>query len=461
MTRCSIVPPHVLAALARSDDARPALVAARTLALDASLRHGRTTARTLPSPSAVPTTPADGPQRTVHDAGGAEQLPGAVVRAEGQPPTSDPAVDEAYDGLGLTWELWAREYGRDSLDGAGMPLLATVHYAQDYDNAFWDGTQMVFGDGDGEIFNRFTASLDVIGHELAHGVTEHTAALVYRDQSGALNEHVSDVFGVLVKQRHLGQTADRADWLIGAELLADGVQGQALRSMAAPGTAYDDPRMGRDPQPGHMDDFVRTRDDNGGVHINSGIPNKAFHLVATTIGGPAWQAPGLIWCDVLTGQIAPDCDFATFAGLTLAAARARYGDGSPEAMAVAGAWQQVGVAPDEGGTPDAEVDVPAGAGRVGAATGPLRLSRSGGVAGLTRARELVLDELPEPDARAFRALVEGPQLPRLAAEEPSRPDALCYGVQCERPELNVQVAETVLPHATRSLFERTLRGEGR
>ncbi|WP_068261632.1 protealysin inhibitor emfourin [Janibacter limosus] len=452
MTRCSIVPPHVLAALARSAEAEPALVAARTLAIDASLRHaGRLVG---PRPSVIPTQPSleQGPQRTIHDAGGSEVLPGAVVRSEGEPPVGDPAVDEAHDGLGLTWELWAREYGRDSLDGAGMPLVATVHYADRYDNAFWDGSQMVFGDGDGEIFTRFTASLDVIGHELAHGVTEHTAALVYRGQSGALNEHVSDVFGVLVKQRHLGQAADEADWLIGAELLTASVQGQALRSMAAPGTAYDDPRMGKDPQPAHMDDFVRTSDDNGGVHINSGIPNKAFHLVATAIGGPAWQAPGLIWCDVLTGEISADCDFATFAALTVSAAQARFGDDSMQAQAVADAWQQVGVTAGAGGSVPAD-ETPVDDGAL------LRLSRSGGVAGLTRSRELSLGELPERDALAFRSLIEGPQLPRLAVEESSRPDVLCYGLRCERPALDVQVTESVLPRATRDLFERTLRRE--
>lgn len=454
MTRCSIVPPHILAALARSAHERPALGAARTLAIDASLRQGRGPAHLRPT--AAPTSPSEesGPRRTIHDARGTEDLPGEVVRSEGEPPTGDPAVDEAHDGLGLTWELWAREYGRDSLDGAGMPLLATVHYGQDYDNAFWDGRQMVFGDGDGEIFTRFTASLDVIGHELAHGVTEHTAGLIYRGQSGALNEHVSDVFGVLVTQRHLGQSADEADWLIGADLLAEGVAGRALRSMADPGTAYDDPRIGKDPQPGHMDDYVRTTEDNGGVHINSGIPNKAFHLVATTLGGPAWVAPGLIWCDVLTGEIAPNCDFPTFAELTVAAAGARYGASSTEARAVAGAWAQVGVtaAAGEGEAPLLSEDE--------AAVSPLvHLSRSGGVAGLTTSRELSLSELPEPDARAFRSLIEGPQLARLA-EEPVRPDVRCYGVWCGRPEVDVEVPETALPRATRSLFERTLRREG-
>nr|BFE96231.1 hypothetical protein GCM10020185_67670 [Pseudomonas brassicacearum subsp. brassicacearum] len=166
--------------------------------------------------------------------------------------------------------------GRDSIDNKGFALVGSVHYGQGYENAFWNGAQMVFGDGDGEIFQRFTRSLDVVAHELAHGVTESEAGLVYANQSGALNESISDVFGVLVKQFVLEQTADQADWLIGADLLTDKINGNGLRSMSNPGSAYDDPLLGKDPQPAHMREFVITREDNGGVHINSGIPNRAF-----------------------------------------------------------------------------------------------------------------------------------------------------------------------------------------
>ena len=160
--------------------------------------------------------------RLISDAQGGTRLPGTSVRGEGDPDTGDVAVTEAYDGLGDTWALYAEAFERNSLDARGLPLRASVHYGRDYDNAFWDGTQMVFGDGDGKIFGRFTASLDVIGHELAHGVTEHTAGLMYQGQPGALNESMSDVFGSLVKQRKLGHSADAADWLIGAELLIGG-----------------------------------------------------------------------------------------------------------------------------------------------------------------------------------------------------------------------------------------------
>ena len=282
---CSIVPPYLLEALASSDDPHLAAHAQATLDVDAERRASRRTAGLRPERPAAPRAAgwrrgtADGPLRAIHDAKHGTTLPGTLVRSEGEPDTGDQGVTEAYDGLGATWQLWQEAYGRNSLDGKGLPLVATVHFGTDYDNAFWDGTQMVFGDGDGVIFLPFTRSVDVIGHELAHGVTQYTSGLNYQDQSGALNESVSDVFGVLVKQRLLGQSADQADWLVGAELLAPGVNGVALRSMAAPGTAYDDPRLGKDPQPAHLRDYVDTTDDNGGVHINSGIPNKAFHVV--------------------------------------------------------------------------------------------------------------------------------------------------------------------------------------
>src|SRR4029079_944922 len=130
---------------------------------------------------------------------------------------------------------------------------------------------------------------------LTHGVTQDEAQLVYSNQSGALNESLSDVFGSLIKQFSLNQTADQADWLIGAGLLTKQVNGVALRSMKAPGTAYNDPVLGKDPQPAHMKDYVNTISDNGGVHINSGIPNHAFYLIATQIGGNAWEKAGQIW----------------------------------------------------------------------------------------------------------------------------------------------------------------------
>ena len=223
-----------------------------------------------------------------------------------------------------------------------MDLVGTVHYGDQYDNAFWDGAQMVFGDGDGTIFNRFTIAVDVIGHELTHGVTGATAALEYHDQPGALNESISDVFGSLVKQRSLGQMAAQADWLIGAGLWAAGIHGVALRSMRAPGSAYDDPLIGKDPQPDHMSRYVNTTSDQGGVHTNSGIPNRAFYLTAIGIGGNSWEVAGNVWYrTLLDSRLSANAQFQDFADLT--ADNANQIHGVPVRAAVVQAWQDVGI----------------------------------------------------------------------------------------------------------------------
>lgn len=347
-----IVPPYLLTRIARLDEPRfqqAAAAAAATLAHDEP-RRAKTLTFTIDEHDTLFAELSAAPNRTVSDAEHTEVLPGRIVRSEGDESNGDVTVDEGYDGLGATFALFSEVFGRDSIDGAGLPLDATVHYGELYDNAFWNGSRMVFGDGDGEIFGRFTASLTVIGHELTHGVTQYLAGLVYRDQSGALNESLSDVFGALVEQYALGQTADTASWLIGEGLFTDEVQGDALRSLKAPGTAYDDDVLGVDPQPAHFDDYIETDEDDGGVHLNSGIPNRAFYLTAAALGGHAWEAPGLIWFDALSSGLRPTTDFAGFAAATTAAASARYGEDSAETAAVRAGWTGVGVVQD-GGTP--------------------------------------------------------------------------------------------------------------
>ncbi|WP_267419968.1 MULTISPECIES: M4 family metallopeptidase [unclassified Curtobacterium] len=340
----SVVPPYLLRAIADAPtDAFPrATPAARTALASLDAVQAPKT-RALHAPRTA-TAPDPSPQRTIADAHGTTTLPGTVVRSEGAADTGDAAVDEAYAGLGATHAFWLDVFGRVSIDGAGLPLDATVHYGQDYDNAYWDGSRMVFGDGDGEVFTRFTIALDVIGHELTHGVTQYTADLTYQGQSGALNESVSDVFGSLVAQYTAGQTAAEASWLIGEGLFTPAVHGVALRSMRAPGTAYDDPVLGKDPQPATMAGYVETEDDAGGVHTNSGIPNHAFYLAATAIGGNAWEGAGAVWWDALTSaEVTASIDFAGFARVTVSAADTRFGSGSPQSVAVADAWRMVGV----------------------------------------------------------------------------------------------------------------------
>ncbi len=354
--RRHIVPPYLLARLARADDAGldRAVVAARRALAELPPLHDerrRSTLLSSPSPEAAAASTPPGssrPRRTIADARGSERLPGTVVRREGQPPTGDIAVDEAYDGLGATHAFLLDAFSRSSIDGEGLPLDATVHYGDDYDNAFWDGSRMVFGDGDGEVFGRFTASLTVIGHELAHGVTQFTSGLEYQGQSGALNESFSDVMGAMVEQHALGQTAAQASWLIGEGLFTPAVQGRALRSMLEPGTAYDDDVLGRDPQPADMAHYVETTDDNGGVHLNSGIPNRAFALAAVELGGRSWETAGVVWYDTATrGGIPPTATFRDFAEATVRAATARFGAGSAATRAVRGSWEKVGVGVDE------------------------------------------------------------------------------------------------------------------
>jgi Zn-dependent metalloprotease len=192
-----------------------------------------------------------------------------MIRSEGDPAIQDKNGDEVYDYFQNTLDFYFQALKRDSIGDQGFNLIGSIHYDDDrnptgYDNAFWNGQQMVFGDGDGIMFGSFTKSLDVIGHELTHGVTQYTASLPYHRQSGALNESISDVFGSMVKQYTLKQIADEADWLIGKELLMPDILAQgnlALRSMREPGKAFKNTPFGDDTQPGHMQGYQDLPDD--------------------------------------------------------------------------------------------------------------------------------------------------------------------------------------------------------
>jgi Zn-dependent metalloprotease len=335
---CSILPPHIVRKLADKPEMRD-----RVLSDLATSEHARGIRQAFVAPllAQLPSPK----HRTIFDGKQTMVLPGTEVRDEGAAPSTDPAVNEAYDYTGDTYDFYLKVFNRNSVDDHGLVLTSTVHYGAGYDNALWNGQQMIYGDGDGQYFQRFTACLDVIGHELTHGVTQNEAQLVYQDQSGALNESISDVFGSLIKQWANNQDVTQADWLIGKGLFTNAVQGQAIRSMAAPGSAYDDPNIGKDPQPATMAAYVNTTDDNGGVHINSGICNRAFYLAAMAIGGYAWQKAGLIWYRTLNGSLNPSADFQTMANATTIVAGSLFGQNSTEQQAVIDAWSQVGLAP--------------------------------------------------------------------------------------------------------------------
>jgi hypothetical protein len=429
MTRCRFVPPYLLERVAASHpDAEACGCSRGTLAIDADLRSRRTSAPAVRSPEAAAASPAAA--FSVYTAANGKDLPGRLVRLVGQAASGDAAVDEAYAGVQASLGMFADVFARDSYDGHGAPVVSTVHYAKGYDNAFWDGTQLVFGDGDGKVFTRFTKPIDVLGHEFTHAVTQFTAGLTYSGQSGALNESVSDCFACCLKQRVLGQSAAEADWLIGEGIFVPSVHGKALRSMAAPGTAYDDPVLGKDPQVASMSDYDHTTDDNGGVHINSGIPNRAFYLAATALGGNTWSGAGPIWYAALTSGIGASTDFTGFASATVAAADRV----SPSAArAVRSAWTQVGVTAAPAPSGDAG---PPGTSAPG--PGVVEVSRSGGIAGLRRTGQIRLGDDPRtPEVEQLLGRIDlrsfGPHTPQ--------PDRYVYAFRARGEEAVVGEAD--------------------
>ncbi|HVL97951.1 MAG TPA: M4 family metallopeptidase [Egibacteraceae bacterium] len=307
--RCSYIPPHVLDRVARRAD-EPAKAAARATAQQSqATRRARagamlTVPRLLAARAGVAAEAAGA--RRVYDCKGQWEQQVALARKEGDEEASgDVDVDTVYEHAGFAREFYRAELGRNSIDNQGMDLVLNVHYGEDYMNALWDGEQILFGDGDGEIFSSLARSLEVTAHELTHGVVQFSANLEYYSQSGALDESMADVLGAAVTQHAEGQDAGQADWLIGDEVMGPTLYGEALRSVKAPGTAYHNTLLGRDPQPAHMDDYFTGTEDHQGVHINSGIPNRAFYLTASDVGTPA---AGRIWYAALH-RLWPTADF--------------------------------------------------------------------------------------------------------------------------------------------------------
>jgi len=292
----------------------------------------------------------------VCDAKNTAELPGVLVRSDGTPPVDDPAVNEAYEFMGDTFDFFHELFGRNSLDDAGMPLIASVHVAEEkggelvpLNDVYWNGVQLVCGDGDGVLFRRFTQSPGAIAHELFHAVQQsYPNRLIDYGQPGALSFHFCNVFGVLVRQwrNHRAGKPERGDerWLLAREILVPAPTRHGLFDLKRPGTAFhDDPRMGNDPQVCHMENLNTNVTDSGGVNINAGIPNRAFVLAAEAVGGDPWDVPAKVWYSTLP-QLPPSCGFAEFAELTVKAAQT-HGPGVAEA--VRGAWQAVGVTPGQ------------------------------------------------------------------------------------------------------------------
>ena len=345
--RCSIlcfVPPYVLEHLAESLDAKVRRAAVATNEATADARATRRTMQALPGMATLAAPGKKRKHRLIYNAQhkGLAELPGTLARAEGDAATGDAAVDEAYVHSGTTYDFYQRLFQRESLDGQGMSLVSSVHVGRNLNNAFWTGQQMAYGDGDGQAFVRFTKALDVVGHELTHGVIAHESNLNYKNESGALNEHFADVFGMLILQWKKRQRAEAAPWLVGADIMGPGTTARALRDFGPDKAFVDDPLLGTDAQPKHMRDKYTGTADNGGVHINSGIPNHAFYLFAKACGGNACETPGAIWYAALR-QLSTNSDFGDMVRVTRMIATDQHGAGSVVEKALSNAWKQVGL----------------------------------------------------------------------------------------------------------------------
>ncbi|WP_421381659.1 M4 family metallopeptidase [Bacillus salacetis] len=251
-----------------------------------------------------------------------------------------PAVDAHFNSEKV-YDYYLNEHGRNSLDDNGMPIRSVVHFGENYNNAFWNGTYMVYGDGDGEFFIPLSAGLDVAAHEMTHGVTTNSANLKYRNQSGALNEAFSDIFGALI---------DDSDWEIGEDIMAPAAKAdgrESLRSLINPskypvGADYVPYGNGDGMYPSHMDEFydLPLKLDNGGVHINSSIINHAAYLTAQDIGR---EKLGKIYYRALTVYLTPTSDFSDAREAIIQSATDIYGEGSTEVAAAAGGFDKVGI----------------------------------------------------------------------------------------------------------------------
>jgi Zn-dependent metalloprotease len=246
----------------------------------------------------------------------------------------DQYATDAHWGAEMTYDYFLNEHGRQSIDNNNMQINSYIHYDVDYFNAFWDGQRMTYGDGNG---NPLTA-LDICGHEMAHGVTESTAGLIYQDEYGALNESFSDIFGASVE---FVQNPSSGDWLVGEDV-------GTLRSMI-------NPNQFGDPDTYNGDNWFTGAGDNGGVHINSGVQNKWYYILvegetATNELGDSYNVTGIGLADAeaiayrnLTVYLGQTSEYADARFYAIQSAIDLFGGCSPQVIATTDAWYAVGV----------------------------------------------------------------------------------------------------------------------
>jgi len=341
---CKFVPDEVLARLANDTKIKEFDQAAlqRTLEVDSEMRRLREVNASLVRSSAAIadlsglTALAKKPAIKLFNCLNGNVLPGTPVPSPQS--STDGTIKRTFKNTGDVAKFLKQEFSRNSLDGLGMDLISSVHYGQKYNNAFWNGQQMTYGDGDGAIFVDFTLGDDVVGHELTHGLTQYTLQLIYANEPGGLNESISDVFGSMFRQWQGNQTVTKADWLIGADIIGPKAKAQGytcLRDMAKPGSP-----KALAPQPSHYSGYHPGMD----PHQSSGIPNNAFYRAAMAIGGKSWEKTGQIWFKALTGYgPSPNMTMKQFANRTRTVAKQSYGPTSAEAKAVDSSWAAVGL----------------------------------------------------------------------------------------------------------------------
>lgn len=339
---CKFIPDEVLVRLANDPKVknfnRDALE--RTLAVDKQMRELREANAALTASSfmiantLVPVSKK--PAVKIFDCKHGTILPGTPV-ANPQS-SSDQTIKRTYKNTGDMAKFLRQVFGRNSLDGQGMDLISTVHFGQNYNNAFWNGQQMTYGDGDNNIFIDFTRGNDVIAHELTHGLTQFSSQFVYANQSGGLNESMSDVFGSMFRQWQANQTVTAADWLIGSDIMGPAAIARGfncLRDMANPGSA-----KALAKQPSHFSAYQAGM----GPHTASGIPNHAFYRAAMAVGGKSWEKVGKVWFQALTGfGPSPNMTMKQFADRTRTLSGQMFPAGGTVKKAVDTAWSAVGL----------------------------------------------------------------------------------------------------------------------
>lgn len=342
--KCFIVPQDVLQRFARdpelSEEVRRnfAFTAAVTQQIRAVREKQAELSVTLAQQNAISLPSVAGPSRhslppgSVYDANCASALPGTLISSPGT--STDGSAKRAYTEAEAVAEFYWEVFQRDSIDGHHMPIVSTVHYLNNFNNAFWNGTQMVYGDGDRQIFLDFTLANDVIGHELTHGVTQHSLGLSYVNEAGGLNESISDVFGSMFRQWQAKQDVNAADWLIGSNIMGPVATAKGytcLRDMADPAAAH-----ALAPQPTNFSQYHAGMD----PHYSSGIPNLAFCKAAKAAGGHSWDKVGKIWYKALTGSsVHPNMSMKQFANVTRKLSLADQ----PLHHAISTAWVAVGL----------------------------------------------------------------------------------------------------------------------